>query len=83
MEEFCDGYVLADYDRRGRLLGVALLAPCEARIVDKIAPDRLPKAFIRKSIPHRSSSHASRFVTSPAAMRGLLTRRLSAWRGPK
>jgi hypothetical protein len=53
IKEFCDGNAFADYDRRGRLLGVELLAPCEARILDKIAPGRLPKAFIRKSIPHQ------------------------------
>ena len=36
--EFADGNVFADYDRKGQLLGIELLGPCNVSIVDKLAP---------------------------------------------
>ncbi len=51
-KEFADGNAFADYDRRGRLLGIELLGPCTIEVLDKIAR-REPKAklFLRRSIP--------------------------------
>ena len=53
--EYADGRALADYDRRGNLLGVELLEPCEVAILDKISR-REPtpiKTFLRGSIPRQ------------------------------
>src|SRR5205807_2776938 len=51
--EYAEGKALADYDRKGRLLGIELLAPCEATILDKISrKEPAPiKKFLRGSIP--------------------------------
>ena len=35
--EFANGDVFADYDRKGQLLGIELLAPCRVSIVDQLA----------------------------------------------
>jgi uncharacterized protein YuzE len=51
--EFADGRALADYDRKGNLLGIELLGPCEVEILDKISRgEPAPvKIFLRGSIP--------------------------------
>lgn len=51
--EYADGKALADYDRKGNLLGIELLGPCQVAILDKISR-REPtpvKKFLRGSIP--------------------------------
>jgi uncharacterized protein YuzE len=53
--EYADGNALADYDRRGQLLGVELLGPCKVTILDRISRDE-PKPireFLRGSVPHQ------------------------------
>jgi uncharacterized protein YuzE len=50
--EHADGNVFADYDRHGRLLGVEMLAPCRASVLDNIARQASAKQFIRRAIPH-------------------------------
>lgn len=53
VREFADGAAFADYDRKGNLLGVELLAPCQITVLDKIAR-REPapvKTFLKGSIP--------------------------------
>jgi uncharacterized protein YuzE len=50
---YAEGRALADYDRKGMLLGIELLGPCEVRVLDKISR-REPapiKNFLRGSIP--------------------------------
>lgn len=55
--EFADGVALADYNRRGELIGIELLAPCKVTIVDSIAANepasarRDAKKFMRQSGP--------------------------------
>jgi uncharacterized protein YuzE len=51
--EYAKGRALADYDRKGNLLGIELLGPCEIQILDKISRgERAPvKNFLRNSIP--------------------------------
>jgi len=51
--EYAEGRALADYDRKGKLLGIELLGPCEAVILDKISrKEPAPiKKFLRGSIP--------------------------------
>jgi hypothetical protein len=57
VKEFADGAVFANYNRRGELLGVEMLAPCEVRVLDKIAEQepkplrKQTKNFLRKSAP--------------------------------
>ena len=57
VKEFASGAVFANYNRKGELLGVAMLAPCEAHVLDKIAevePKQFrqqTKNFLRKSAP--------------------------------
>lgn len=57
--EFADGKAFADYDKNGYLLGIELLGPCRATIVDQLAcnePATLrsqAKEFLRKSGPRQ------------------------------
>jgi uncharacterized protein YuzE len=51
VREHADGALFADYDRRGRLLGIELLAPCTARVLAKIADESSAKRFLRDSVP--------------------------------
>ena len=47
------GAVFADYDAKGQLVGVEILAPCPIEVFERIAPDE-PSAqeFIKRSVPH-------------------------------
>jgi uncharacterized protein YuzE len=55
--EFANGDVFADYDRKGQLLGIELLAPCKVSIVDQLATDepadlrKRTKEFMRNAGP--------------------------------
>lgn len=50
--EFASGAVFADYNKEGLLLGVEMLAPCRASILDKIAsPEPQVKKFLKGSLP--------------------------------
>lgn len=55
--EFADGDAFADYDARGNLLGIELLAPCSVSIVEQLAANepahvrRQTKKFIRETGP--------------------------------
>ena len=50
--EIVDGYAYADYNRRGELIGIELLGPCDVSVVDKIRKaDVAAKSFIRSSAP--------------------------------
>jgi uncharacterized protein YuzE len=51
IREHADGALFADYDRRGKLLGIELLAPCTARVLDRIAGESSAKRFVRQSVP--------------------------------
>jgi hypothetical protein len=51
VKEHEDGNLFADYDRRGRLLGIEMLGPCNAKVLDKIAVDTPVKRFVKKGIP--------------------------------
>lgn len=50
-KEYQEGAVFADYNSRGDLLGIELLAPCRIAVLDKIAKDGPAKKFIRRSVP--------------------------------
>ena len=58
VKEFADGAAFADYDRKGRLLGIELLSPCSVRILDKIAGQNPAKAFVKNSIPRAMVAHS-------------------------
>jgi uncharacterized protein YuzE len=51
VKEYADGKVLADYDRHGTLLGIEILSPCDARVLDKIAVQAQVKRFVRNNVP--------------------------------
>jgi len=51
VREYEEGNVFADYDRNGRLLGFEMLAPCEVRVLDRIAGEPSVKKFVRNNIP--------------------------------
>ncbi len=51
VREYADGNLFADYDKRGRLLGIEMLAPCEAKVLDKIAAHAPAKRFVRNTVP--------------------------------
>ncbi len=49
--EYADGNAFADYDKHGQLLGIELLAPCRAAILDRIAKQAPTKRFVRDAVP--------------------------------
>jgi len=49
--EYADGGVFADYDKRGDLLGIEMLAPCRASILDRITRGAPERRFVRDAIP--------------------------------
>jgi uncharacterized protein YuzE len=57
VEEFAGGRAFANYNRDGELLGVEILAPCEIKVLDRIAKTapagirNRVKGFFRDSIP--------------------------------
>jgi uncharacterized protein YuzE len=53
VKEFAEGRAFADYDRKGQLLGIELLAPCEIKVLDRIASKEpiAIKNFLRGSAP--------------------------------
>lgn len=57
VKEFADGSVFANYARNGELLGIEMLAPCEIKVLDKIAASEDAKYraqtrdFFRNSVP--------------------------------
>lgn len=50
-KEYADGDAFADYDERGQLLGIELLAPCPASVLDTIAKQAPTRRFLRKAVP--------------------------------
>lgn len=61
-----EGYAYADYSADGELLGVELLGPCDADILESLGrnePEPVQR-FLRDSVP-------GAFVTSPALPRAL------------
>ena len=50
-KEYANGNAFADYDRRGQLLGIELLAPCRAAVLDRIAGQASTKRFLRNTVP--------------------------------
>lgn len=50
-KELADGLVLADYNSRGELIGVELLGPCTAQVLDRIDIEKPARVFIRRAAP--------------------------------
>ena len=50
VREIVNDTVFADYDRKGRLLGVELLAPCKKSVLGKLSSDA-PES-IRQAVKH-------------------------------
>lgn len=50
-KEMCNGSAFADYDSRGRLLGVEMIAPCEVEALDRLSKEPKVRKFIRSSAP--------------------------------
>jgi uncharacterized protein YuzE len=51
VKEYANGTAFADYSRNGDLLGIELLAPCEVKVLTRIATDEPAKRFIKNSTP--------------------------------
>ncbi len=52
--EYGDGIALADYDRRGQLLGIEVLGPCLVTVIDKITKNEPEaKRFVKNSAPRK------------------------------
>ena len=57
VREYANGQAFANYNSGGELLGVELLAPCNIRVLDKIANTasvsirERTKRFLRSSVP--------------------------------
>ena len=52
VKEYEKGNVFADYDRKGRLLGIEMLAPCQAQVLDRIAEHAPVRRFVKNSVPN-------------------------------
>ncbi len=52
-KEFANGNAFADYDSKGRLLGLELLGPCKVTVLDRISrgEPKPVKSFFRNSVP--------------------------------
>jgi uncharacterized protein YuzE len=53
VKELVEGAAFANYDRKGRLLGLELLAPCNVTLIERIVqdePTRIRK-FVKGTIP--------------------------------
>ncbi len=57
-KEYADGNAFGDYDKHGRLLGIEMLAPCCAAVLDRIAKHKPAKQFVRNTIPRGMLAHA-------------------------
>ena len=51
VREYHDGDVFADFNAKGELLGIEMLAPCSIAVLDKIVSESESQQFIRRSIP--------------------------------
>ena len=51
VKEYAGGAAFADYDRKGRLLGIELLEPCKASVLSSIAEQPSAKNFVRNAVP--------------------------------
>ena len=49
--ELAGGAAFADYDRKGRLLGIEMIGPCRVSALTRIATEEPEKKFLRESIP--------------------------------
>jgi hypothetical protein len=49
--EYADGGVFADYNRKGELLGIEMLAPCKASVLNKIAVQEPERRFVKANVP--------------------------------
>jgi hypothetical protein len=54
-KEYGKGLAYADFDKKGNLLGVELLGPCEITVLDTIArkEPKPVKEFLRGAVPRR------------------------------
>jgi hypothetical protein len=52
VREFADGAAFANYNRKGELLGVELIAPCNIEVLDQIAIEPDVVKFMRRAAPH-------------------------------
>ena len=60
VKEFANGNAFADYDARGNLLGIELLAPVNIRVLSQIAPkDAKVRNFVRQNAPQTLLAAAS------------------------
>jgi uncharacterized protein YuzE len=50
-KEYAGGDLFADYDKSGELLGIEMLAPCRAAVLDRIAVGASEKRFVRRTVP--------------------------------
>lgn len=53
VREHCEGAAFANYNRKGELIGVELLAPCKMSVLTRISKDANVKRFIREGIPRK------------------------------
>ena len=52
-KEFAGGCAFADYDKKGRLLGIELLGPCKISVIDRITSEAPARKFFKGSIPRQ------------------------------
>ena len=53
VREHCGGAAFANYNSKGELLGIELLAPCKPSVLTRLSADPNVKKFIRGGIPRQ------------------------------
>ncbi|MBS0206279.1 MAG: DUF2283 domain-containing protein [Planctomycetes bacterium] len=51
--ELADGRVMADYNSKGKLLGIEMIAPCTEKVLDQIDIEEPVRAFLKNAAPHQ------------------------------
>lgn len=58
-EELVEGSAFANYDAKGELIGVELLAPCEVDVLTRLSKQPPVRKFIKRTLPrHAAWAHA-------------------------
>jgi uncharacterized protein YuzE len=54
-KEYAEGAIFADFNSRGRLLGIEMLAPCNISVLERVAAQSeqpaQAKQFVRRAVP--------------------------------
>lgn len=62
--ELADGRVMADYNSKGKLIGIEMIAPCTEKVLDQIDIEDPVRAFVKNAVPRQFIKGRLRSLTS-------------------